>query len=241
MHVKLLRQAGAAFVTMSTRAKFATGAVLTLLMIATAFLVYETGGIRFSYSHLMYVSIVLAGIAFGVPGGLLAAIAGGLLLGPMMPMNTDTGEMQQPLNWVYRIVFFSFIGALVGTWAQLLRRHIRELEWLHEHHEDTGLLNLAGLIKQLEVMMRSDTSDQALVVSITQLNTFLEIQNTFGAAFGMRALAAVIERAREVVPPQSLVALIQPDRKNFCRKQALPCTGPHPERPRFRYMTRPAM
>ena len=147
-----------------------------------------------------------------MPGGLLAAISGGLLLGPIMPMNTDTGEMQEPLNWAYRIVFFSFIGVLVGTWAQLLRRHVRELEWLHEHHEDTGLLNLAGLLKQLDALMRGGAGDKTLVVSITQLNTFLEIQNTFGAAFGMRVLTAVVERARHVVPQHSLVALIQPDR-----------------------------
>ena len=212
MHVKLLRLAGGAFVSMSGRAKIATAAALALLIVGTAWLVYETGGIRFSYSHLMYVSIVLAGISFGVPGGLLAAISGGLLLGPIMPINTDTGEMQEPLNWAYRIVFFSFIGALVGTWAQLLRRHLRELEWLHEHHEDTGLLNLTGLVKQLQGMMRGASENTTLVVSITQLNTFLEIQNTFGAAFGMQVLDAVVERARRVVPPDSLVALIQPDR-----------------------------
>lgn len=212
MHVKMLRQAGAAFLGMSRMAKLATLAVLAGLVVGTALLVHATGGIRFSYSHLMYVPIVLSGIAFGVPGGLLAALAGGLLLGPYMPINTDTGEMQEPLNWVYRMIFFSFIGAIVGTWSQLLRRHLRELEWLHEHHEDTGLLNLTGLIRHLDLRMRDAAPDTKLVVSITQLDTFLEIQNTFGPAFGLRVLAAVIERGRSVVPTGAMVALIQPDR-----------------------------
>jgi len=212
MHVTLLRLAGAAFVRMSGIAKLATAATLLLLMLGTAWLVYETGGIRFSYLHLMYVPIVLSGFAFGVPGGLLAALVGGLLLGPLMPMSTDTGEMQEPLNWVYRIVFFAFIGVLVGTWAQLLRRHMRELEWLHEHHEATGLLNFIGLVKRLDTLMSQARADKKLIVSITQLNAFLEIQNTFGATFGMRVLAEVVDRAKKVVPPDSLVALIQPDR-----------------------------
>jgi diguanylate cyclase (GGDEF)-like protein len=212
MHVKLLRRAGTAFVSMSRPAKLTSAGVLAILILGTALLVYETGGIRFSYLHAMYVWIVLGGIAFGVPGGVLAALFGGLLLGPLMPMNTDTGEMQQPLNWTYRLVFFSFIGVLVGTWAQLLRRYMRELEWLHEHHEDTGLLNFPGLVKELGARVSGARDDTKLVVSITQLNTFLEIQNTFGAAFGMRVLAAVVERAKTVVPKGSLVALLQPDR-----------------------------
>ncbi|HKE92657.1 MAG TPA: bifunctional diguanylate cyclase/phosphodiesterase [Povalibacter sp.] len=212
MHVKLLRRTGIAFVGMSATAKLATLCVLAFLIFGTTWLVYATGGLRLSFSHLMYVPIVLAGIAFGVYGGLLAALVGGLALGPLMPLDTATGEMQVPLNWLYRIVFFAFIGGLVGTWAQLLRRHVRELEWLHEHHQDTGLLNLAGLIRELDSRTRAARDDRGLVVSITQLNTFLEIQNTFGAAFGMKILAKVVERARGVVPPGSLVALIQPDR-----------------------------
>jgi diguanylate cyclase (GGDEF)-like protein len=182
------------------------------LALGTTWLVYATGGVRFAYLHLMYVPVVLSALAFGVSGGLMAGIVGGLLLGPLMPLATSTGEMQQTLNWIYRLVFFALVGALVGAGAQLLRRQLRQLEWLHEHHPDTGLLNLAGLIKELEKMVYSAAAEQRFMVSITQLNNFLEIQNTFGSAFGIRVLAQVAERAQRVVPPGSLVALIQPDR-----------------------------
>src|SRR6185295_15452041 len=212
MQVKLLRRSGITFATMSVAARMATAGGLAVLLLGTAWLVYATGGLRLAYSHLMYVPIVLGAIAFGVPGGLVTAIVAGLLLGPYMPIDTSSGEMQEPLNWIYRIFFFAFVGVLVGTWAQLLRRHLRELEWLHEHHEDTGLLNLAGLLKELDVRMRSPGAGRPLFVAITQLNAFLEIQNTFGAAFGMRVLARVVECAQSVVPPGALVALIQPDR-----------------------------
>jgi diguanylate cyclase len=56
------------------------------------------------------------------------------------------------------------------------------------------------------------TGRRELVLSIMQLNNFLEIQNTFGAAFGMRVLAQVVDRAQRLVPPKSLLALVQPDR-----------------------------
>ena len=160
----------------------------------------------------MYVPVVLGGIAFGVPGGLLCAVVGGLALGPFMPIDTATGEMQATLNWVYRTVFFLFVGALVGVWAQLYRRQLREVEWLHEHHEETGLLNSAGLLKRLDPLLSRAEPGQGYIVAISQLDNLLEIQNSFGSAFGGRVLTAVVDRATNVVPDHSLVALIQPDR-----------------------------
>ena len=186
--------------------------MLAIAILSTTWLVYATGGVRLSFAHLMYVPVVLGGIAFGVPGGLLCAIVGGLALGPFMPINTTTGEMQAPLNWVYRTVFFVFIGVLVGAWAQLYRRQLREVDWLHEHHEDTGLLNSAGLLKRLDPLLSRADPGQRFVVAISQLDNLLEIQNSFGSAFGGRVLTAVVDRASNVMPDRSLVALIQPDR-----------------------------
>jgi len=149
----VIRQARKTFVAMPSGAKTGVVAATTLLALATASLVYATGGVQFAYLHLMYIPVVLSGLAFGVRGGVLAGIAGGLLLGPFMPLNTSTGAMQQPVNWIYRLTSFALIGTLVGAGAQLLRRQLRELEWLHEHHPDTGLLNLAGLLKELDEMI----------------------------------------------------------------------------------------
>src|SRR4030095_3180293 len=208
----LMRQTRKLFVAMPSGAKTTVAAATTPLASGTAWLVYATGGVQFAYLHLMYIPVVLSALAFGVRGGVLASIAGGLLLGPLMPLNTSTGEMQQPLNWIYRLTFFALISALVGAGAQLLRRQLRELEWLYEHHRDTGLLNLAGLIKELDDMMRSTTQGRKLILSITQLNNFLEIQNTFGTAFGLRVLAQVVDRAQRAALPGSLLALVQPDR-----------------------------
>ena len=208
----MMRQTRKTFVAMPSGAKTTVAAATTLLALGTAWLVYATGGVQFAYLHLMYVPVVLSALAFGVRGGLLAGIAGGLLLGPLMALNTYSGEMQQPLNWIYRLISFTLIGVVVGAGSQLLRRQLCELEWLHEHHPDTGLLNLAGLTKALDDMMRNATEGRRLVLYIMQLNNFLEIQNTFGTAFGMRVLGQVADRAARVVPPEALLALVQPDR-----------------------------
>src|SRR3954468_17851822 len=164
MHAELLRIAGAAFVGMSFRTKFVTAAAMALLIVGIAWLVYATGGVRFAYLHLMYVPVVVSGLAFGVQGGVLAGVAAGLLLGPYMPQNTELGLWQETHNWMLRLAFFTFIGALVGTWEQLLLRHLRQLEWLQVHHEDTGLLNQAGLIRSLDALMHAEP-DAKLAVS----------------------------------------------------------------------------
>lgn len=211
MHVGRVSLAGTAFATMPVAARLAAAVAIALLALGIAWLVHATGGVRLAYAHLMYVPVLLAAILFGLAGGLAAGLAGGLLLGPLMPLDTATGEMQQPLNWIYRTGFFTLVGVLVGIWAQLFRRHLRQLRWLHEHHEGTGLLNLTGLTRRIEAMIGSGEGPR-LALAVTQLNALAEIQNTFGPAFGMRVLDRVVERAKAVAPPGALVALIQPDR-----------------------------
>jgi PAS domain S-box-containing protein len=71
----------------------------------------------------MYVPIVLAAILFNVKGGILAGIVGGLILGPFMPIDTTTGEMQLPLNWLFRMATFIFIGTLVGSAVRNLHQN----------------------------------------------------------------------------------------------------------------------
>jgi diguanylate cyclase len=212
MSENVVQRAGRIFSAMPFGIRLGAAVAVTLLALGTAWLVYATGGVRFAYLHLMYVPIGLGALAFGVPGGMTAGIVCGLLIGPLMPIDTATGEMQQTINWTYRLAFFTLNGALVGAGAQLLRRHLRELEWLHEHHAETGLLNVSGLLKELDSLMRSKNGEEKLVIFVTQLNNFLEIQNTFGPAFGTRLLLQVVKRMREVVPSGSLLALLQADR-----------------------------
>ena len=40
-------------------------------------LVYFTGGVKYVYSHAMYLPIIVAGFRFGLVGGLLTAIVAG--------------------------------------------------------------------------------------------------------------------------------------------------------------------
>jgi len=205
-------QVGMTLANLPPQAKVATAVAMGLLAVVIAWMVYATGGVRFAYLHLMYVPIVLSGLAFGVWGGLIAAAFGGLLLGPFMPQNTTLGLAQEAHNWLWRMVMFGFIGGLVGTWSQILQSYLMEFEWRHEHHEGTGLLNQIGLVSELDALMRAAPADCSLVVSVVQLDNFLGIQDQFGGTFGMRTVQEVVARVKPILPLGALLALVQPDR-----------------------------
>lgn len=97
------------------------------LMIGVFALVYATGGIKYVFSHSMYIPVLLGGLVFGVTGGILVGLLGGAVLGPMMPIDTVTGEMQLTINWLYRMGFFVLIGAFAGVASDGIRQYIRHL------------------------------------------------------------------------------------------------------------------
>ena len=119
------------------------GPSLALLIVFVAALVYQTGGIKYVYSHSMYLPVLLAGLIFGVRGGAVAGVCGGLMLGPWMPIDTVTGEQQDTFNWLYRTGFFTLVGCLSGLASDSARSYMRHLQWLARSEPRTGPNRLA--------------------------------------------------------------------------------------------------
>jgi diguanylate cyclase len=174
--------------------------------------VWFTGGVKYSAVHVMYVPVIVAALVFGVPGAIVAGIAAGVAVGPLMPLDTATGEPQALGNWLQRTLFFCLIGALVGLGANLLRRHTRYLAWLNDHDPTTGLLTQAGLLKRLQDQLASSSGADGPVVLVAQLNNLLDIQNTLGAEFGDHLVHRICDRARQLVSDEQPLALVQADR-----------------------------
>ena len=104
-------------------------------------LVYRTGGIKYSYSHMMYLVIIISSFFFGPIGGILFGVTGGFILGPYMPMNTATMEMQLPYNYLYRIFFFTMVGFLSGFISHYLIKLLKRVEKNSFYSQTTGLPN----------------------------------------------------------------------------------------------------
>ncbi|MEX2524927.1 MAG: EAL domain-containing protein [Gammaproteobacteria bacterium] len=154
-----------------------------LVMIGTVYLlVYYTGGIKYVYSHSMYIPIILSGFIFGARGGVAAGILGGIALGPFMPIDVTTGESQELLNWLYRMFFFIIVGLITGAMVSALITHIKHVEWLAHHDYNTNLPNRLSLIKALEESgIKEDRMYRSLMVlSIENLQNII-------AGFGLES------------------------------------------------------
>ncbi|MDX9952442.1 MAG: bifunctional diguanylate cyclase/phosphodiesterase [Methylophilaceae bacterium] len=149
-------------------------------------LVYMTGGIKFVYSHSMYVPILLSGFLFGMAGGALFGLFAGLVLGPFMPIDVVTGEMQETVNWLYRTGFFVLIGSLSGLASHLTRSYVERLQWVSEHDQTTQLPNRNALLKQI-AKLDGDSAGHWLLAVI-----YLENERELNASFGETVVNQVL-------------------------------------------------
>lgn len=193
-------------------ARLAAFALLVALIAAVGELVYATGGIKYVYSHGMYLPIVLGGLMFGARGGLLAAIAGGLVLGPYMPIDTATGEMQQPINWLYRMGFFSLIGGLTGLLFGIMREHITRSQWVSERNVHTGLPNRMYLERKMRNELRRRALAPEFIVVVVNVDNYLEIINTLGPEVSRPLMSAVYGRIDDCLTATSLLCQYHTDR-----------------------------
>ena len=111
--------------------------------------VYYTGGIKYVFSHTMYISILVAGIFFGMKGGIIAGLVGGILLGPLMPLVVEPHQSQEFINWFYRLIVFTTIGGLSGYFVDRYKKIIKENQILFSRYPDSGLKNI-NFLYQLE-------------------------------------------------------------------------------------------
>ncbi|MFW5841828.1 MAG: EAL domain-containing protein [Bacillota bacterium] len=153
----------------SKHVKVALIFVLALLMIFVTFLVYITGGVQYAYPHMMYLPIIIAGILFGVPGGIISGVVGGLLLGPLMPVNVEALLMQDPINWLMRLMFFTFIGISTGYLVVKLKNYFYARIEALSHLTDSNI----PLINQLYIEFDRKDHDlkrQTAIIYVNILN-----------------------------------------------------------------------
>jgi EAL domain-containing protein (putative c-di-GMP-specific phosphodiesterase class I) len=151
--------------------------VIILLIALTAFFVYQIGGTRYSYTYLIYIPIIFSAYFYNVKGGLLAALLGGLFLGPLMPLNTETMAMQSFENWFFRMILFMIIGSFSGALFSLLDSQLDKLNKIAYYHQGTGLANLIKMKKDLDNKIENAGDFYLCIISI---NNFLDIYKLIG-------------------------------------------------------------
>ncbi len=133
--------------------------LLTAMIGGAGALVYHTGGTTYTWPYLMILPILLAAALFQLPGGLLAAFAGGLVLGPFMPLEVSQGLEQTTANWLLRLAVLCGIGLFAGLLFQVVAEQMRQLQAYARVNADTGLPNQQALEQELSAIMQDDSGE----------------------------------------------------------------------------------
>ena len=174
------------------------GTFILVLIGGVARLVYVTGGIQFVYAHLMYLPILLAAFVFRIPGGVIAAVLGGLFLGPYMPINTQTGEMQDALNWLSRMGMFLLVGGLTGAMFSSLLNQLAVSRWLASHDNATRLPNRSEMLRRYERLLGNGEGPYGLL--LVYLENLDQVIGAAGAQAGDGIIVQCYWRLRELLP-----------------------------------------
>ncbi len=148
--------------------------ILIVLSIPAIYLfVFYTGGIKFVYSHTMYIPIVLAGIVIGSPFGMLVALVGGIILGPLMPIDVTSQEPQELVNWIYRLLMFLGVGALTDYFSGSFKKTLELNKQLYS-------INLETHVPNINFLLNMDDTDQRFNVATVIISDRNNIEEVFG-------------------------------------------------------------
>lgn len=172
------------------------------------FFVYYTGGIKYVYSHTMYIPILLAGIVFGMKYGLLVGLIGGILLGPLMPIEIDPVEQQLFINWFYRLLIFLSIGGLSGYYADRLRRLNKVNEKLFAYNIETDVPNINFLLELDDNYIKG----KCLLATVL-VNNKHNIYEVLGAEIYNKVINALANKISSGLPEKTVV--IQADKEKL--------------------------
>ena len=182
---------------------------IILLQISVFILVYKTGGIKYSYSHIMYLVIILSSFFFGAIGGTLFGITGGLILGPYMPLNTATMEMQLAYNYLYRIFFFAVVGILSGFISHYLISVLKRVEKSSFYSQITGMPNR----KYFENMDFDESLSPTLI--LIELKNYHKAAEDFGYNFYTDMITAFNKSFKQFMKNNDLMELFHFDTGTF--------------------------
>jgi len=175
--------------------------LIASLIAAVYFLVRMTGGIKYVFSHTMYLPILLAAYFFGLPGGMMAGLIGGLVLGPMMPISISTGEMQDLMNWLYRLVMFIGVGGISGFMISVVNKRTEEVSWMATHSLESGLPNYNQFIESLiRDQTEAEPGTQFALVAV-RINNYSEVTAIFNVE-ETRALSVKFSRMIQCLMPE---------------------------------------
>ena len=170
------------------RSARSSAAVIAILLALAWWLTLAAGGSHTVLPHLFYVPIITAALRFPAAGaGIVAAIAG-ILAGPLMPLDTATGQAQGTWGWLLRGVLFVGVGQLAA--------------WLprHEPHSSRALVQDTRMAMRLRTALRRGDID-------LHYQPIVDLRH--GTIVAVEALARWTHPVRGAIPPGAFIPVAE--------------------------------
>lgn len=180
-----------------------------ILSTLVAVFVYLTGGTSSAFANLMYIPIATISSTNGKLNGAIHAAICGLLLGPFMPVDSNLGIAQAPINWVIRLSIYVIISFIIGSFSDFNKRSKEYITNLLTHDTITNL-------KNIEAIKREATSkDERKTIIALSVGEYEEILSFFGYDFTNRAILNFSEKLKTILSKYKKVDLYRYDGMEF--------------------------
>lgn len=188
----------------SLKKNFAYIKLIVLLLTVISGAVYLTGGTLYPLTHLMYIPIIIAAFIFNIKGAVGIALLGGIILGPLMPLNVSEGIVQDPISWVFRIVIFIIIGIVIGYLFDRIKTE-QELKIRKSYiYEITGFANARKLKIDINKMIDKQNIFSLMVFKITNID---HINRYLDYSIGEKSLLKAMEIMETFVSKDTIYSI----------------------------------
>lgn len=184
--------------------------LLLMLMAAIGVSVYELGGSKYVFGNFFYIPIILSGMLFGLPGGIITALICGFIMGPYMPLDSVTHEMQRTVSWVTRGSVYLMVGMVAGFLNGILLKQLERLRWVADHNMHTHLPNRYALEHDLQDAI--DDFESPFYLIVMNVHNFDEIADTFGYHATDNLIQQLEARFQERAPMDVILYHYHPSR-----------------------------
>ena len=141
--------------------------VLALIMMVLI-VVYMTNGTTKSYSHFIYLPIILAAYYWGSTKALIVAAIAGILLG-LIPLDVAQGISQDTMNWIIRAIILAIIGYVTGALFERVHKLSIDLKDKELISEITGLYNSKKLFHDLTSILEGDETFTIISIKLANI------------------------------------------------------------------------
>lgn len=185
---------------------------VALLLVGLVYLlVWVTGGIRYAFSHTMYIPIVLVGLLLGRKWGIFIGLVAGIVLGPLMPYETfiEPHTQQAALNWIFRLVVFTLLGFTSGLVSDELRKKNKTITRLFSINPETNIPNINHLTVVSEEIMKPTNYFVASIL----VNNYEDIIDLLGMDTYLKLLQKIYLRLNTQIKDEKII--VQADNNKF--------------------------